>query len=118
MIPSIDWGSTAVMRVTPGLSSFSGEPERAGASLAELLEFAKGRVAKDQWGKTDVRLMATAGLRMLPVEVRESILESCRRVLRSSGFRFQDNWATVITGRCNLGINFILLSWFPLVDLL
>ncbi|XP_010917046.1 probable apyrase 6 [Elaeis guineensis] len=98
MIPSIDWGSTAVMRVTPGLSAFSGEPERARASLAELLEFAKGRVAKDQWGKTDVRLMATAGLRMLPVEVRDSILESCRMVLRSSGFRFQDDWASVIPG--------------------
>lgn len=86
------------MRVTPGLSAYSGEPERAGASLADLLEFAKGRLAKDQWGKTDVRLMATAGLRMLELEVRESILESCRRVLRSSGFRFQDDWATVIAG--------------------
>ncbi|RWW69874.1 hypothetical protein BHE74_00022504 [Ensete ventricosum] len=97
-IPSLVPGSTAVMRVTPGLSSFSGDPERAGASLEELLEFAKGKVAKDRWRDTEVRLMATAGLRMVDMGSRERILESCRRVLRLSGFRFKNEWATVIPG--------------------
>nr|XP_018680908.1 PREDICTED: probable apyrase 6 [Musa acuminata subsp. malaccensis] len=97
-IPSLVPGSTAVMRVTPGLSAFSGDPERAGASLEELLEFAKGKVAKDRWRDTEVRLMATAGLRMVDMGPRERILESCRRVLRLSGFRFKNEWATVIPG--------------------
>ncbi|URD99822.1 GDA1 CD39 family protein [Musa troglodytarum] len=97
-IPSLVPGSMAVMRVTPGLSSFSGEPERAGASLEELLEFAKGKVAKDRWRDTEVRLLATAGLRMVDMAPRERILESCRRVLRLSGFRFKNEWATVIPG--------------------
>lgn len=43
--------------------------------------------------------MATAGLRMVESETRERILESCRRVLRASGFRFRDDWATVIPGK-------------------
>jgi apyrase len=42
--------------------------------------------------------MATAGLRLLDSAVAESILQSCREVLRGSGFQFQDEWATVISG--------------------
>ncbi|KAJ7953814.1 Nucleoside phosphatase GDA1/CD39 [Quillaja saponaria] len=88
----------ASMRVNPGLSSYGEEPNGAGESLAELLEFGKGRVPKENWGDTEIRLMATAGLRMLELGVQERILESCRRVLRSSGFKFRDEWASVIKG--------------------
>ncbi|XP_072978382.1 probable apyrase 6 [Typha angustifolia] len=96
--PLLDLDRTAVMRVSPGLSSYVEEPERAGDSLVELLEFAKGKVEKDLRRETEVRLMGTAGLRMVDGGVREKILESCRRVLRESGFRFRDDWATVIPG--------------------
>lgn len=88
----------ASMRVNPGLSSFAEDPDGAGHSLVELLEFGKGQVPKESWGETEIRLMATAGLRMLEVKVQERILESCRRVLRPSGFKFRDEWASVITG--------------------
>ncbi|XP_024193733.1 probable apyrase 6 isoform X2 [Rosa chinensis] len=88
----------ASLRVNPGLSSFAEDPKAAGGSLKELIEFAKGRVPKQQWGNTEVRLMATAGLRLLDLDVQSRILESCRKVLRSSGFKFQDEWASVITG--------------------
>ena len=84
--------------MSPGLSSYVGDPEAAGASLMELLEFGKGRVPRGEWGDTAVRLMATAGMRIVDARARESILESCRRVLMASGFRFQDDWATVISG--------------------
>ncbi|OVA09001.1 Nucleoside phosphatase GDA1/CD39 [Macleaya cordata] len=86
------------MRVSPGLSAFEGEPEGAGRSLLELLEFGKKRIPKEYWGETEIRLMATAGLRRLEMGVLERILESCRSVLRFSGFKFQDDWASVITG--------------------
>ncbi|XP_071940779.1 probable apyrase 4 isoform X6 [Coffea arabica] len=42
--------------------------------------------------------MATAGLRMLEKGVQDRILEACRTVLRGSGFRFYDDWASVISG--------------------
>ncbi|KAF2298848.1 hypothetical protein GH714_028297 [Hevea brasiliensis] len=42
--------------------------------------------------------MATAGMRLLDYEVQERILESCRKVLRKSRFKFRDDWASVITG--------------------
>ncbi|XP_050371986.1 probable apyrase 6 isoform X2 [Argentina anserina] len=89
---------SASLRVSPGLSSFAEDPRAAGGSLRELVEFAKGKVPKEQWGSTEVRLMATAGLRLLDLDVQSRILESCRQVLRSSGFKFQDEWASVITG--------------------
>ncbi|XP_039124326.1 probable apyrase 6 isoform X2 [Dioscorea cayenensis subsp. rotundata] len=98
IVPEIDFAASGEMKVNPGLSAYAQEPERAGESLAGLLEFGKGHVPRDLWGETEVRLMATAGLRMVESETRERILESCRRVLRASGFRFRDDWATVIPG--------------------
>ncbi|KAG0449682.1 hypothetical protein HPP92_027114 [Vanilla planifolia] len=97
-LPVLDLASTSSVKVRPGLSSYSGDPSSAGDSLVDLLRFGKGKVPRDQWGDTEVRLMATAGLRMLDAGVRDSILESCRMALRSSGFLFQDEWATVISG--------------------
>ncbi|XP_014520984.1 probable apyrase 6 isoform X1 [Vigna radiata var. radiata] len=88
----------ASMRVNPGLSAFSEDPVGAGGSVSKLVEFAKGRIPRVCWGETEIRLMATAGLRMLDSEVQERILESCRKVLRNSGFKFMDHWASVITG--------------------
>ncbi|KAG9158579.1 hypothetical protein Leryth_025823 [Lithospermum erythrorhizon] len=42
--------------------------------------------------------MATAGMRLLAKVEQENILDVCRRVLRSSGFKFQDDWVSVISG--------------------
>ncbi|XP_022878311.1 probable apyrase 6 isoform X2 [Olea europaea var. sylvestris] len=86
------------MKVSPGLSAHIEEPERAGAAVAELVEFARRNVPKEYWGKTEIRLMATAGMRLLKEGDQERILAVCRKVLRGSGFRFLDNWATVISG--------------------
>lgn len=81
------------------MSAYADEPEMAGESLAELMEFGRGRVPRGRWGETEVRLMATAGMRLLERRVQERILESCRKVLKASGFRFQPDWASVITGK-------------------
>lgn len=97
-LPQLDWARTASMKATPGLSSFAADPRGAGLSLAPLVEFARRRVPRESWGQTEVRLMATAGLRLLDSAVAESVLQSCREVLRRSGFQFQDEWATVISG--------------------
>ncbi|KAL5220640.1 hypothetical protein ABZP36_025353 [Zizania latifolia] len=97
-LPRIDWARTASLKANPGLSSLAADPRNAGQSLAPLLEFARRRVPPERWEKTDVRLMATAGLRLLDAVVAEAVLESCRALLRESGFQFQDEWATVISG--------------------
>lgn len=86
------------MRVSPGLSGYSDDPDRASESVLELLKFARKRIPEGKWGESEVRLMATAGLRMLDLSLQERILESCRKVLRSSGFVFRNEWASVISG--------------------
>lgn len=86
------------MRVNPGLSAYAEYPEGAGAAVAQLVEFAKRNVPRKQWAEADIRLMATAGMRLLENEDQEKILNACRRILRASGFRFRDDWATVISG--------------------
>ncbi|KAF7809121.1 putative apyrase 6 isoform X2 [Senna tora] len=86
------------MRVNPGLSSLAEDSHGAGQSLLKLLEFGKSKIPMESWKDTEIRLMATAGLRLLQENVQQRILESCRRVLRSSGFKFRDEWASVITG--------------------
>jgi len=88
------------MRVSPGLSSFAADPARAGESLRPLIEFAREKVgsAGGATAEAEVRLMATAGLRLLEDRAREAILASCRDVLRAAGFRFEDAWAKVIPG--------------------
>nr|XP_043623415.1 probable apyrase 6 [Erigeron canadensis] len=101
-VPVFDFSSgkngLGSMRVSPGLSAFVDDPDGAGKSVLEMLEFARKRVPKKKWRETEVRLMATAGLRLLDLGVQERILEACRKVLRSSGFGFRDDWAEVISG--------------------
>ncbi|PON33459.1 Nucleoside phosphatase [Parasponia andersonii] len=98
--PVFDFGNGGLvsMRVNPGLSAYSDDPKALGDSLKELLEFGKGRVPRELWRETEIRLMATAGLRLLDPAVQDRILDSCRRTLGESGFKFRDEWASVITG--------------------
>ncbi|KAH0921473.1 hypothetical protein HID58_021491 [Brassica napus] len=98
--PVFDFGEEnyASLKLSPGLSSYADNPQGASVSVKELVEFAKGRVPKDVLKKSEIRLMATAGMRLLDVSVQEQILEVTRCVLRSSGFKFQDEWASVISG--------------------
>lgn len=86
------------MKIRVGLMGFVGDPANAGASIAQLVEFAKQQVPQKEWPRTKVQLMATPELESLSVEVREKILDSCRQVLWSSGFLFKDEWARVIQG--------------------
>ncbi|KAI4974011.1 hypothetical protein ZWY2020_041792 [Hordeum vulgare] len=89
-----DLARSAVMRVSPGLSS--SPMDTALESLRPLMEFAKEKVGGEgAAAATEVRLMATVGLRLLEESVREAILVSCRNALRASGFRFEDSWAKV-----------------------
>ncbi|KAJ4724593.1 Nucleoside phosphatase GDA1/CD39 [Melia azedarach] len=60
-------------------------------TIGLLIGFAKIRVPKKEWENTKVQLLVNG-------EVRDGVLEKCRRVLRASGFAFKDSWARVIEG--------------------
>ncbi|GIL99459.1 hypothetical protein Vretimale_4620 [Volvox reticuliferus] len=84
--------------VEPGLSAYASQSEKAAASLAPLLEFAYDHVPPDLWHRTPVRLLATAGLRLLSSDEQQAILAACHKLLVASHFRFKPDWATVIDG--------------------
>ncbi|KAJ4970568.1 hypothetical protein NE237_003667 [Protea cynaroides] len=86
-------------KVRPGLSDFVASPETAGPSISSLLDFAKARIPMSEWKLTKVWLMAREGFEKISFDAKKSILESCRRVLQTSGFLFKDEWATVVTGQ-------------------
>ncbi|CAM6105167.1 unnamed protein product [Calypogeia fissa] len=97
-LPLINTKESPSHKVRPGLSSFSSDPTQAGKSLEPLLEFARERVPESDRDVTRLYLMATAGLRLLTKDLQDGILDSCRALLRNSGFYFKDDWASVITG--------------------
>ncbi|KAF2322310.1 hypothetical protein GH714_010918 [Hevea brasiliensis] len=85
------------MKVRSRLAGFSENPDNAGGLVDGLVEFAKGFVPKKEWANTKVQLMAGGEeVEGLELKVREMILESCRRVLRESGFTFKGEWARFI----------------------
>jgi len=102
------------LKKSPGLSSFAKNPTDAGASLAGLLVFAKQHVPADEHQATPIRLAATAGLRLLPKETSDAILDSCYTYLKeNSKFLVTRDKISVITGRDEgaygwLSINFLM----------
>ncbi|KAF6262519.1 nucleoside phosphatase family-domain-containing protein [Scenedesmus sp. NREL 46B-D3] len=86
------------LKVEPGLSSYAADAAGAGASLQPLLEFARQHVPVQQQAQTPVYLMATAGLRLLPIAAADAILEHCRSKLMASSFLFEPDWASIISG--------------------
>jgi Golgi nucleoside diphosphatase len=84
---------------TAGLSSYKQVPRDARQSITELVSFAKSHVPLAAWRQTPIFLKATAGLRSIPQEDANKILDECRDVLRASVFAFRDEWARVISGQ-------------------
>ena len=101
-------------KVKPGLSTFADKPQEAGVSLADLVSFLKEQVPEKDWDVTPIWLKATAGLRMLPSEKSEAILDSVRAFLsdkKASPFLFRASWAKVIPGNEEGGFGWIAFNY-------
>lgn len=60
----------------PGLSSYAEDPQAGAESVKKLLGRAKAFIPQDKWASTPIALKATAGLRLLPKEKADAILEA------------------------------------------
>eukprot|EP00981_Chlorochromonas_danica_P010437 scaffold3227_cov188-Ochromonas_danica.AAC.23 len=101
-------------KIKPGLSSFADDPNAAGASLSGLVDFMKSEVPASDWPVTPVFLKATAGLRMLPSNVSQEILQSVRQFLSDksqSPFFFLDSYAQIISGNEEGGFGWIAFNY-------
>ena len=96
------------------MSSYADEPVKAGESLKELLNAAKERIPQKYWSKTPITLKATAGLRLLPKEKSEAIINEVQKVLETSGFKPDINKLIEIMNPMEEG----LFAWFTVNYLL
>ncbi|NXS11544.1 ENTP6 diphosphohydrolase, partial [Neodrepanis coruscans] len=82
----------------PGLSSYADDVEKSGQGIKELLEVAKKEVPVGLWKFTPLVLKATAGLRLLPGEKAQKLLDKVKEIFRASPFFVRDNCVSIMNG--------------------
>ncbi|XP_057714508.1 ectonucleoside triphosphate diphosphohydrolase 5 [Corythoichthys intestinalis] len=92
--------------VKPGLSAYKDNPEEGGNTVRQLLKIAKKTVPEEEWKRTPVVLKATAGLRLLPEDKANALLNEVRHVFEESPFYVPSNSVTIMNGT-NEGV----LAW-------
>ncbi|KAL9864602.1 ectonucleoside triphosphate diphosphohydrolase 6 isoform 2-T3 [Geothlypis trichas] len=82
----------------PGLSAYADDVEKSGQGIKELLEVAKKEVPMELWKFTPLVLKATAGLRLLPGEKAQKLLEKVKEIFQASPFFVRDNCVSIMNG--------------------
>ncbi|XP_049841284.1 ectonucleoside triphosphate diphosphohydrolase 5 isoform X1 [Schistocerca gregaria] len=95
------------VQVKPGLSSFADNPVKGAESLQELLDRAKAFVPREEWGHTPLAMKATAGLRLLPGDKANALLDEVRKLFDASPFLTNENSVAIMDG-----VDEGLFSWF------
>jgi len=91
-------------QVKPGLSSYENDIDGGVDSIRQLLTHAEQTIPSSKWADTPLELKATAGLRLLPEEKANAILDGTRDLLKNSGFKVGDNAVEIMAGN-DEGIN-------------
>eukprot|EP00039_Didymoeca_costata_P030295 m.28832 g.28832 ORF g.28832 m.28832 type:complete len:540 (-) comp8039_c0_seq1:239-1858(-) len=78
---TLETAPNGVLKLEPGLSSFAGDPTGAVNSLRPLIVHAEGVVPSHLHSKTQVLVLATAGLRLLPDTQSTDILNAIKEEL-------------------------------------
>uniref|UniRef100_A0A3Q2ZD64 nucleoside diphosphate phosphatase n=1 Tax=Kryptolebias marmoratus TaxID=37003 RepID=A0A3Q2ZD64_KRYMA len=93
--------------IKPGLSAYADSPEMVTVTL--LLKVARRAVPRLDWKRTPLVLRATAGLRLLPAEKAQTLLDQVQHVFDESPFLVPDGSVSIMDGT-NEGI----LAWISL----
>lgn len=84
--------------IKPGLSAYADDPEKCTTGILELLEVAKSSVPSSSWTSTPVVLKATAGLRLLPGEKADHLLDTVRALFLDSPFLSTGDSVSIMDG--------------------
>uniref|UniRef100_A0A8C0B4D6 nucleoside diphosphate phosphatase n=1 Tax=Buteo japonicus TaxID=224669 RepID=A0A8C0B4D6_9AVES len=82
----------------PGLSAYADDVEKSSQGIKELLEVAKKEVPMELWKFTPLVLKATAGLRLLPGEKAQKLLNKVKEIFQASPFFVRDNCVSIMNG--------------------
>lgn len=67
--------------------------------LLNLVEFARNTVPRSEWEKAKVQMMGDVDFERVEKETTSVFLETCKGVLRDSGFLFKDEWVIILKGK-------------------
>ncbi|KAG0171066.1 Golgi apyrase [Apophysomyces sp. BC1034] len=79
------------LREEPGISTYGSKPAEVGDHLKGLLDFANEVVPEESHRKTPIYLMATAGMRLLPVEESKAVLNATCKFIQDNYSFFMSN---------------------------
>ncbi|XP_072490745.1 ectonucleoside triphosphate diphosphohydrolase 6 isoform X5 [Notamacropus eugenii] len=82
----------------PGLSAYADDVDKSTQGIQELLDVAKEEIPFDMWKVTPLVLKATAGLRLLPGEKAQKLLQKVREVFQASPFLVGDDCVSIMNG--------------------
>lgn len=82
----------------PGLSAYADDVEKSSLGIQELLDVAKQDIPFDSWKVTPLVLKATAGLRLLPGEKAQKLLQKVKEVFQESPFLVGDDCVSIMNG--------------------
>ncbi|XP_027757513.1 ectonucleoside triphosphate diphosphohydrolase 6 isoform X1 [Empidonax traillii] len=82
----------------PGLSAYADDVEKSVQGIEELLEVAKKEVPMELWKFTPLVLKATAGLRLLPGEKAQKLLDKVKEIFQASPFFVRDDCVSIMNG--------------------
>ncbi|KAK9278771.1 hypothetical protein L1049_028349 [Liquidambar formosana] len=87
------------MQTEPGLDKFVGNSSGVRASLEPLILWAEQQIPSERHGETPMFILATAGLRQLPIEDARRILEDAEAVVKEHSFMYRKSWIRVLSGK-------------------
>eukprot|EP00546_Thalassionema_frauenfeldii_P014141 CAMPEP_0178910036 /NCGR_PEP_ID=MMETSP0786-20121207/8873_1 /TAXON_ID=186022 /ORGANISM="Thalassionema frauenfeldii, Strain CCMP 1798" /LENGTH=442 /DNA_ID=CAMNT_0020582241 /DNA_START=98 /DNA_END=1426 /DNA_ORIENTATION=+ len=77
------------LKTKPGLSSYADKPGEAGKALQPLMDFIREQIPDEEVRKTTkLVLKATAGMRLLPIQIQNDILASVTAFLKQQELQF------------------------------
>ncbi|KAK2503346.1 hypothetical protein MC885_010056 [Smutsia gigantea] len=82
----------------PGLSAYADDVEKSTSGIQELLAAAKRDIPFGFWKATPLILKATAGLRLLPGEKAQKLLQKVKEVFKASPFLVGDDCVSIMNG--------------------
>jgi Golgi nucleoside diphosphatase len=107
----VEIGSSAALKISPGISSYAEHPTEAFKSIEPLLDFAYTRVSDKT--ATPIYLMATAGMRLVAPGPREQVFQAIRDGVKADGrFRLtSDEQIRMISGKEEGAFAWIALNY-------
>ncbi|XP_058419341.1 ectonucleoside triphosphate diphosphohydrolase 6 isoform X2 [Diceros bicornis minor] len=87
-----------VKALKPGLSAYADDAEKSTLGIQELLDVAKQDIPFNFWKATPLVLKATAGLRLLPGEKAQKLLQKVKEVFKASPFFVEDDCVSIMNG--------------------